>query len=339
MIVFEGRDPLGASTLKALFTVVAIAVSVSISQAHAQTYPSQPIRLIVPFAPGGGMESAVRTVAQKVSESGWPQIVVDNRPGGAGTIAALATKQAPADGYTLMLIALSTHAINVSLMSDLKYDPVKDFSPITVLFSYPSVVAVPANSPAKSLADLIALAKQRPGGINYGSPGTGTVAHILGLMLQNATKAHMVHVPYRGGGPAMLDLLAGRLDFMIFNPSGIIPNVESGQLRLLAVTSRSRFGELPDVPTMTELGYPDVYLDGWFGLAGPAGLPEGIVRTLHAKFASVLKAADLNRRLKEQGWVVDPITPDAFRMLINSDIVRLGRLLKDAGATLNEGAQ
>jgi tripartite-type tricarboxylate transporter receptor subunit TctC len=339
MIVFEGRDPLGASTLKALFTVVAIAVSVSISQAHAQTYPSQPIRLIVPFAPGGGMESAVRTVAQKVSESGWPQIVVDNRPGGAGTIAALATKQAPADGYTLMLIALSTHAINVSLMSDLKYDPVKDFSPITVLFSYPSVVAVPANSPAKSLADLIALAKQRPGGINYGSPGTGTVAHILGLMLQNATKAHMVHVPYRGGGPAMLDLLAGRLDFMIFNPSGIIPNVESGQLRLLAVTSRSRFGELPDVPTMTELGYPDVYLDGWFGLAGPAGLPEGIVWTLHAKFASVLKAADLNRRLKEQGWVVDPITPDAFRTLINSDIVRLGRLLKDTGATLNEGAR
>lgn len=339
MIVFEGRDPLGASTLKALFTVVAIAVSVSISPAHAQTYPSQPIRLIVPFAPGGGMESAVRTVAQKVSESGWPQIVVDNRPGGAGTIAALATKQAPADGYTLMLIALSTHAINVSLMPDLKYDPVKDFSPITVLFSYPSVVAVPANSPAKSLADLIALAKQRPGGINYGSPGTGTVAHILGLMLQNATKAHMVHVPYRGGGPAMLDLLAGRLDFMIFNPSGIIPNVESGQLRLLAVTSRSRFGELPDVPTMTELGYPDVYLDGWFGLAGPAGLPEGIVWTLHAKFASVLKAADLNRRLKEQGWVVDPITPDAFRTLINSDIVRLGRLLKDTGATLNEGAQ
>jgi tripartite-type tricarboxylate transporter receptor subunit TctC len=221
----------------------------------------------------------------------------------------------------------------------LKYDPVKDFSPITVLFSYPSVVAVPANSPAKSLADLIALAKQRPGGINYGSPGTGTVAHILGLMLQNATKAHMVHVPYRGGGPAMLDLLAGRLDFMIFNPSGIIPNVESGQLRLLAVTSRSRFGELPDVPTMTELGYPDVYLDGWFGLAGPAGLPEGIVWTLHAKFASVLKAADLNRRLKEQGWVVDPITPDAFRTLINSDIVRLGRLLKDTGATLNEGAR
>src|SRR3954453_17383220 len=158
-----------------------------------------------------------------------------------------------------MLIALSTHAINLSLMPDLKYGPVKDFSPITVLFSYPSVVAVPANSPAKSLADLVELAKQKRGGINYGSPGTGTVAHILGLMLQNATKAHMVHVPYRGGGPAMLDLLAGRLDFMIFNPSGIIPNAESGPLRPLAVTARSRFGGLPDVPTMAELGYPDVY--------------------------------------------------------------------------------
>ena len=326
------------NSFKVLCSIAAIALSVSMSPAHAQSYPSQPIRLIVPFAPGGGMESAVRTVVQRINEAGWPMIV-DNRPGGAGTIAALATKQAAPDGYTLMLIALSTHAINVSLIPDLKYDPLKDFSPITVLFSYPSVVAVPASSSAKSLTDLIALAKSKPGGINYGSPGTGTVAHILGLMLQRTTKAHMVHVPYRGGGPAMLDLLAGRLDFMIFNPSGIIPNVESGQLRLLAVTSRTRFSELPDVPTMTELGYPDVYLDGWFGIAGPAGLSDGLVKALHGKFASVLNSPDLNHRLKEQGWVVDPITPDAFRTLIKSDIVRLGQLLKDTGATLNQGAQ
>jgi tripartite-type tricarboxylate transporter receptor subunit TctC len=323
------------SALKALCLLAAIALSAATAPAHAQTYPSQPIRLLVPFAPGGGMESAVRNVVQRINESGWPMIV-DNRPGGAGTIAALATKQAPPDGHTLMLIALSTHAINVSLIPDLKYDPVKDFSPITLLFSYPSVVAVPANSPVKSLADLVALAKQKPGGINYGSPGTGTVAHILGLMLQNATKAHMIHVPYRGGGPALLDLLAGRLDFMIFNPSGIIPNVESGQVRLLAVTSRSRFPDLPEVPTMTELGYPDVFLDGWFGVAGPAGLPDGIVKALHAKFASVLKAPDLNRKLKEQGWVVDPVTPDEFRSLVRDDIIRLGPLLKDSGANLNE---
>jgi tripartite-type tricarboxylate transporter receptor subunit TctC len=325
--------------LKALCFTAAVALSVSISPARGQNYPSQPIRLLVPFAPGGGMESAVRNVVQRINESGWPQMIVDNRPGGAGTIAALATKQAPPDGYTLMLIALSTHAINVSLMPDLKYDPVRDFSPITLLFSYPSVVAVPASSPAKSLADLVALAKQRPGGINYGSPGTGTVAHILGLMFQNMTHGHMVHVPYRGGGPALLDLLAGRLDFMIFNPSGIIPNVESGQLRLLAVTSRSRFPDLPEVPTMTELGYPDVYLDGWFGVAGPAGLPDGIVKALHGKFASVLKAPDLNRKLKEQGWVVDPVTPDEFRTLIRNDIIRLGPLLKDSGANLNESVR
>jgi tripartite-type tricarboxylate transporter receptor subunit TctC len=332
------RFRLVPNTFKFLCSIAAVALSLSISPARAQSYPTQPIRLIVPFAPGGGMESTVRTVVQRINESGWPMIV-DNRPGGAGTIAALATKQAPPDGYTLMLIALSTHAINVSLIPDLKYDPVKDFSPITVLFSYPSVVAVPANSPAKSLADLVALAKSKPGGINYGSPGTGTVAHILGLMFQRAAKVHMVHVPYRGGGPAMLDLLAGRLDFMIFNPSGIIPNVESGQLRLLAVTSRSRFSELPDVPTMTELGYPDVYLDGWFGVGGPAELPDETVRALHGKFASVLNSPDLNRRLKEQGWVVDPITPDAFRRLIESDIVRLGQLLKDTGAKFGEGPQ
>ena len=174
------------------------------------------------------MESAVRNVMQKVGESGWPQIIVDNRPGGAGTVAALATRQAPPDGYTLMLIALSTHAINVSLMPDLKYDPLKDFSPITVLFSYPSVVAVPASSPVEiACRSRRRWRRRRPGGINYGSPGIGTVGHILGLMLQNASKANMVHVPYRGGGPATLDLVAGRLDFMIFNPSGIMPNVES----------------------------------------------------------------------------------------------------------------
>ena len=306
--------------------------------AYAQTFPSQTIKLIVPFAPGGGMESAVRHVVAKINEGGWPMIV-DNRPGGAGTIAALATKQALPDGHTLMLAALSTHAINVSMIPGLKYDPLKDFTAITLLFSYPSVVAVPATSPAKSLADLVAMAKTKPGGINYASPGTGTVAHILGLMLANATKTRMVHVPYRGGGPALLDLLAGRVDFMIFNPSGIIPNVESGQARILAVTSRKRFSELPDVPTMTELGYPDVYLDGWFGVVGPAGIPPSVVEALHAKFAGVLATPDLNRTLKDQGWVVDPIEPAQFRELIRSDIVRLNKLVRETGVDLkNAGA-
>jgi len=310
--------------------LLAVLIATASLPAQAQTYPRQPIRLIVPFAPGGGMESAVRNVMQKVSESGWPQVIIDNRPGGAGTIAALATKQAPPDGHTLMLIALSTHAINVALMPDLKYDPVKDFTPITVLFSYPSVVAVPASSPVKSIADLVALARSKPTGINYGSAGIGTVGHILGLMLQNTTKSDMVHVPYRGGGPATLDLIAGRLDFMIFNPSGIIPNVQSGQLRLLAVTSNSRFPSLPDIPTMAEVGYPQVDLDGWFGVAGPAGLPDPVVKALHGKLASVLKAPDLNAKLQEQGWVIDPIAPDAFRDLIKRDIMRLGPLLKDS---------
>src|SRR5262245_16683585 len=311
--------------------LLAVLIATASLPAQAQTYPSQPIRLIVPFAPGGGMESAVRNVMQKVSESGWPQVIIDNRPGGAGTIAALATKQAPPDGHTLMLIALSTHAINVALMPDLKYDPVKDFTPITVLFSYPSVVAVPESSPAKNIADLVALARTKPGGINYGSAGIGTVGHILGLMLQSASKANMVHVPYRGGGAATLDLIAGRLDFMIFNPSGIIPNVQSGQLRLLAVTSRTRLKAFSHLPTMTELGYPDVFLDGWFGVAGPPALPAPIVAALYEKFAGVLSSPDLNRRLTDQGWVIDPIAPDAFRDMIGNDIVRLGPVLKNAG--------
>jgi tripartite-type tricarboxylate transporter receptor subunit TctC len=313
--------------------VVAGAVAASLPTATlAQSYPNQPIHLIVPFAPGGGMESAVRTVMQKVTASGWPQVIIDNRPGGAGTIAALATRATVPDGYTLMLIALSTHAINVSLIPDLKYDPLKDFTPVTVLFSYPSVIAVPASSPAKSLADLTGLARTTSGGLSYGSPGIGTVAHILGLMLQKATRTKMVHVPYRGGGPAMLDLVAGRLDFMILNPSGIIPNVQSGQLRLLAVTSKSRLPALPDVPTTAELGYREVFLDGWFGIAGPAGVSNGVVDALHRKFASVLTEEELNRKLGADGWIVDPIAPAAFRDLIGRDIIRLQGILKGTGA-------
>jgi tripartite-type tricarboxylate transporter receptor subunit TctC len=317
--------------------IVAAALAAPLpTAALAQSYPNQPIRLIVPYAPGGGMESAVRTVMQKVTASGWPQVVIDNRPGGAGTIAALATRAAAPDGYTLMLIALSTHAINVSLIPDLKYDPLKDFTPVTVLFSYPSVIAVPATSPAKSLPDLIDLARTAPGGLSYGSPGIGTVAHILGLMLQRATRTNMVHVPYRGGGPAMLDLLAGRLDFMILNPSGIIPNVQSGQLRLLAVTSKTRLPVLPDVPTTAELGYGEVFLDGWFGIAGPAGLSADVVDALHRKFANVLMDRELKDKLGADGWIVDPIAPQAFRELIGRDIIRLRRILEGA-ATASDG--
>jgi tripartite-type tricarboxylate transporter receptor subunit TctC len=317
--------------MKALAAAVAVALS-SAGTATAQTYPSQPIHLIVPFAPGGGMESAVRTVVQTINESGWPQLIVDNRPGGAGTIAALATRQAAPDGYTLMLAAISTHAINATLIPDLKYDPLKDFTPITLLFSYPSVVAVPARSPARTLADLIAMAQTKPGGITYGSPGIGTLGHILPLMLSRASGTAMVHVPYRGGGPAMLDLLAGRTDFMILNPAGIIPNIRAGRLRALAVTSKARLPYLPDVPTTAELSYPDVYLDGWFGIVAPAGLPQTLVATIHDKFATALTSPDLNRRLTDQGWIVDPIPPSQFRALIRSDMIRLGKLLKNAGA-------
>ena len=186
---------------------------------HAQSYPIQPIRLLVPFAPGGGMESAVRLVTQKVTESGWPSLVVDNRPGGAGTVAALATKQAQPDGYTLMLVALSTHAINVSLMPDLKYDPTQglytDHGPVQL--SERACGAREFSPPSRSPISWRWRKRNRAASISA-RPGTGTVAHILGLMLQKATNSNMVHVPYRGGGPAMLDLLAGRIDFIDLKP-------------------------------------------------------------------------------------------------------------------------
>lgn len=300
------------------------------SAALAQGYPNKSVRMISAFAPGGGSDVALRIVAQKLTEAGWPSVVVENRTGGGGVVAAMAVKQSPADGYTLLQADASSFGINVTLVPDLPYDPLKDFTPITITWTFPSVLVVPASSPAKTAADLIAMAKSKPGGVAYASQGMGSGGHLLGTMFQNALGVPMIHVPYKGAGQAMPDVAAGRVDYIFASLASIKPFIESNTVRALAVTSRKRIPELADIPTTTEIGHPSVFLDIWFGLVGPAGMPADVVKVVHDKVSQVLQAPDTVKRLAELGLYVETNTPEQYRELIRADIVRLGEVVKSA---------
>jgi tripartite-type tricarboxylate transporter receptor subunit TctC len=301
------------------------------SSLYAQDYPNRPIRIFTQFAPGGAVEVTLRVLADALGGAGWPPVVVENRPGGGGTLAGLEVKRAAPDGYTLLLADIGSHAVSPNLVPDPPYDPVKDFTPITLLWSFSSTLAVPAASPAKSVADLVAMAKMKAGGLNYASQGPGSGGQLLGAMFAKAVGTPMTHVPYKGAGPAILDLIGNRVEMMFASYGSVKGAVDSGRLRLLAVTSRSRLAELPDVPTMGEAGYPEVFLDAWFGLAGPAGLPEAVVSTLHDRVVAVLHSDAMLEKLRQQAWNVTTSTPQQFRELIATDVVRLGKVLKDAG--------
>jgi tripartite-type tricarboxylate transporter receptor subunit TctC len=276
------------------------------------------------------VDVTLRVLAQKLTDGGWPQVVVENRPSAAGTLAGIATRQAKPDGYTLLLADVTSHAVSVSLVPDLPYDPVKDFAPITLLWTFPSILAVPAGHRAGSVAELIDHARQKPGGLSYASQGPGSGGHILGALLRNATGAPMTHVPYRGPAPAIVDLVAERVDFIFASYASLKQHVDAGKLKMLAISSKERLRELPELPTMTDAGYPDVYLDVWFGLVGPAGLPAPIVQTLRDKVLAILHSPDMSGKIAQQGWLLTTSTPDELRDLMSMEIVRIGKVLKQS---------
>lgn len=312
----------------ALCLVAGLALSFA---AQAQTYPNKPVKFVSGYAPGGSSDIGIRLVTQKLSETaGWPAAVIENRPGGGGVVAAEVVRQAPPDGYTLFLSDISALAINVTLAPNLPYDPVKDFAPIMRMWSFPSVLVVPNDSPAKTGAELIALAKTKTGGLTYASQGMGSGGHLLGTMFQNSLGVNMIHVPYRGAGAAMPDVAAGRVDYIFASYGSVKQYIEAGTVRLLAVTSKQRLPDFPNAPTMTELGHPSVFLDVWFGLSAPPNTPAPIIKTINESVTKVLNAPDLVKRLSDAGLYADVTTPDQYRELIQSDIARLGKLVKDA---------
>jgi tripartite-type tricarboxylate transporter receptor subunit TctC len=300
--------------------------------AFADDYPSRPITVIVPFPPGGSSDIVMRLVAHKVSESTGQTIIIENRPGAAGNVAAMAIKNAPPDGYLLMMGHTGTHAINASLYPDLKFDPVKDFQPITALISFNNILVVPEASPAKSVADLVALAKTKPEGLSYGSQGIGTGGHLLGVLFAKHAGIKLIHVPYRGIAPAVTDTVAGRMDMLFASYVSMGAQVEAGRLRMLAIASTQRHPKIPDVPTMGEAGYPDVQMQQWFGLFAPAGTPMPVVKKLNAEFVKALNDDEVKRQMLSQVVFVTPSTPDELGDMVKRDIVRLREVVKASGA-------
>jgi tripartite-type tricarboxylate transporter receptor subunit TctC len=300
--------------------------------AHAQAFPSRPVTIVIPFPPGGISDNSTRVIAQKAAAGLGQPIVIENRPGAGGQIGADVVKSAKPDGHTLYLANIGSHGINQSLYSKLSYDPMKDFEPVTILFSSPNLVVVPASSPVKSMAELIAYAKTKPGKASYGSQSIGSGGHLSGEIVKAKNGLDLVHVPYKGSAPVLTDLVAGRIDFLFDPITTALPFVKDGKLRALAITADKRSPLVPDVPTLAELGYAGYDVNPWFGLAAPAGTPRPIIDRLNAEFAKAAKDPEVVKRLADQGIEATSMTPEQFAAFIKSETARWTEVVKISGA-------
>jgi len=318
---------LKASTILAAVLVLTAAGR----EATAELLSSRPITVVIPFTPGASSDTLQRIVNKKVAENTGQTLVVESRPGGGGVVAATVVKQAPPDGHTLFQGNAGTHAANASLYATLPYDPIEDFRPITLLWSFPQLLAVPFDSPAKSVTELVALAKSRPAGLSFASQGTGSAGHLLGEMFKLRTGANMVHVPYRGAAPAAIDLSAGRVDFFFVSYSSLLPFLQGGKVRAIAVTSPQRLPVLPDAPTMTEAGFAGLALDAWFGLVAPAGTPDAVIDKLNAAFVQAVRDPQVIKQMTDQGAEGLATTPAEFATFIASETERFGKVVRAVG--------
>jgi tripartite-type tricarboxylate transporter receptor subunit TctC len=298
--------------------------------AHAQPYPSRPIRIIVPYAAGGAVDIVARTVGQPLSEALNQAVIVDNRPGASANIGMEMAAKAVPDGYTL-LMASNGIATNMSLFSDLAFDGRRDFVAVASIGHAPLVIVVPASSPAKSLKDLLAMARAEPGKLTYASAGTGSSGHLAGELLKATARIDVLHVPYKGGAPAITDLLGERISFMPINPVEVIAHIRGGRMRALAVASDRRFALLPDVPTVAEAGLAGYEVSVWWGLVAPAKTPPEIVRQLNAETDKALANPAIANKLSELGVVVTPGTPDQFAAFIKSQTEVWSGVVRSAG--------
>ena len=293
-------------------------------------YPSKPVRIISPFAPGGGNDALCRIVAQKLAEELKQQVIVENRAGANGIVGTeIAARSAP-DGYTIVLIP-SGHAVNATLYRKLPFDSIKDFAPITLAGSSPLVLAVHPSLPAKSVRELVALARARPGQLTYVSAGVGASGHLGGALFEALTGTKMVHIPYKGMAVAITDLMSGQVSLTFGTSLSVIPHVHSGRIRALATTGAQRSPALPDLSTVAEGGVPGYEASLWYGFVGPARLPPEIVRRLNSAIVAVLGLPDVRARLASQGVDPQPTTPEEFARLLASDIERWAKVIQRAG--------
>ena len=315
---------------KALFALLLALPALTAPSAMAQQYPSKPIVLVVPFAPGGTSELISRLVAQKLTERLGQQVVVENRPGAAGNIAMEQVARAAPDGYTLILGHIGTLAVNPAMFPKLPYDAIKDFAPVSLIAAVPNIVTVNPTVPAKTLKEFLDLARAKPGSINYGSAGNGSAGHLAMEYLKRIAKADMVHVPYKGTGPMLTDLLAGQTQATFTGSSPLIPHIKSGKLRALAVGSAVRIPSLPEVPTVAESGFAGFETAQWYGIIAPAKTPPAIIQKLSVEIAQVMKQPDVIARLSGDGTVMIGSTPNEFAAYISKEMKRWGEVVHDA---------
>jgi tripartite-type tricarboxylate transporter receptor subunit TctC len=312
----------------------AIGLALSLPAAVAQQYPAKPIRIVVPFPAGGTSDILSRAVGQKLTEEWKQQVIVDNRPGASANIGADIVVKSPPDGYTL-LCASTIHTINPALYSKLGYDPVRDFTPITLIAATSQVLAVHPSVPVKTVKEFIAYAKKRPGELNYSSAGNGSQPHLTAEIFKSRTGINIVHVPYKGAPPAMTDLLAGHVALTFATSPSAVPHARSGKLRALAVSTAKRISALPEVPTIDESGVKGFEASGANGLVGPAGMPAAVVERLNAAVVRIVKDPAMSKFLSDQGAEPWTTTPAEYGAYIKSEVAKWAKAVKDSGAKVD----
>ena len=325
----------------AVVLLAATALGMHARGASAQAYPARPIRLVVPFPPGGPLDSAARALAERMKD-GLGTVVVENRPGAGGNLGVDYVAKQPADGYTLVIGAVATHAINPWLFAKLPYDPVKDFAPVSLIAHVPNVLVMTPETATRlgvnSLGELVANMKKQPGRLNYASGGNGSAGHMAGELLKSTAGVFAVHIPYAGAAPAQLGLLAGQTDFMFDNLASAAPQIRAGRLRAFAVTTRTRAASFPDLPTMGEAGGASLKgfdISTWFGVLAPTGTPAPIVDQLSAAMRAALTSAEMRERLARMGAEPAPSTPAGFAALIQSELAKYREIVRFSGAKVD----
>ena len=316
-------------TIVAPALVAGFLVAVS-SLAFAQAYPTKPVRWIVPFPPGGPLDISARVIAQKM-ELGQP-VVVENKPGAGGNVGGILVAQSEADGHTILMGAVSTHGINPHLYRSLGYDPHKQLAPITQVLQVPNILILNADLPPKSVGELIAYAKARPGKLNVGSGSNGSIGHLSAEMFRSLAGIDWVHVPYAGGAPAMNALIAGETQLMFDNLASALPQIKAGKVRALAVTTAKRSTHVPDLPTVIESGLPGFDMATWWGVFAPAGTPKPIVARLHAEITKAMKSPEAVERFAAMGATVIGDTPDEFAAFVKAEHAKYGPVVAASGA-------
>jgi tripartite-type tricarboxylate transporter receptor subunit TctC len=317
--------------MKSLLAALLLAPTLALAQA----YPAKPIHLIVPFPPGGGTDLFSRAIAAKLTEKLQWTIVVDNKPGAGGNLGVDAAVKSPADGYTMVMGQTSDLAVNPTLYRKLPYDPVKDLAPVVLVASAPIILVVAESSPYRSLADVVAAAKQKPGRLTLATPGNGTVAHLTGVMLQRAAGIELIHVPYKGAAQALPDLMGGQVDLYSSSVSSVIGQIKGGKVRAIVVASAKRSPALPNVPTVAESGYPGFDADSWYGLLMPAGTPQAIVQRVNAEVNELLSLPDLRERIGAEGGEALGGTSERFAALLKADLAKWGNAVRQSGAKVD----